>query len=47
MNVLKSFASAEGRSIGIIEGDGERFVCDDGRSFALSECACRPMTVDD
>jgi hypothetical protein len=47
MNSLRAFAGAEGRLIGTIEGDGERFACEDGRIFALSECTYRPMTVDD
>jgi hypothetical protein len=47
MKTVRSFASAEARLVGWIEGEGERFVCDDGRSFPLTECACRPQTAED
>jgi SMI1 / KNR4 family (SUKH-1) len=43
MNAINAFASAEGRLIGTIEGNGERFVLDDGRTFPLSETSCEPL----
>jgi hypothetical protein len=47
MRSLNEFASAEGRLIGTIEGNGERFVCGDGRSFPLGDCTCKVLIHDD
>jgi hypothetical protein len=47
LSTLRAFAEEEGRILAAFEGEGERFVCDDGRTYLRGEYSYRPQTADD